>query len=155
MTGHWKRFLGTLVALATAALWLTFYQPDPEYGQKQRLADFSSLLTTLSRSWDRSAVEPILAPTLKHAGPSGATLTTAQPLGRFVGCERLALGDFGDDALSQSPLNRLKTDTVYQGNGRCAFEHGRADVLVGYVKGQDQPQLVLLEVDNVRLFDRL
>lgn len=149
---HWQRFLGTIIALTTAALWFVFFQPEAGDDQKQRLADFSTLLGGVSHGWAAEDLDALMVSSLRDDAHYRPLLATARPLGRFVGCERLNLGDFADDALDQAPLDRLDATTVYQGNGQCAFEKGKARVLVGYVKQQGQPKLALLVIDDVSLF---
>lgn len=151
---HWRRFLGTGIALITVAAWMAFYQPE-EAGndQKRHMANFSTLIDGVSRNWNPDTLNTLMLPKMQEANHYRPMLVEASPLGRFVGCERLQLGLFAEDSLSQPPLDRLETDTVYQGNGRCAFEHGEAYILVGYVREQDEPKLVLLVIEDIRLFD--
>ncbi|MGP4843773.1 hypothetical protein ACTXGQ_06570 [Marinobacter sp. 1Y8] len=156
---HWQRFAGTLVALATVAAWMLFSDLDQKpdnNDQQQRSAMFSEILDTLSKSWEMAELQSTMQPRAL-AGDEASyrdMLESASALGRFVGCERLQLGDFAADALDQPPFNRLNVDTVYQGNGECAFEKGSAYVLVGYLPDDSSHPLVLLEVDHVSLYDR-
>lgn len=150
---HWQRFLGTIIALVTAAAWMLFYQPEAGDDQEQQMASFSKLIDGVSRDWHLEALNNLMLPPMQDADRYRPLLVEASELGRFIGCERLQLGQFAEDSLDQPPLDRLETDTVYQGNGRCAFEHGEAYVLVGYVREQDRPKLVLLVVEDIRLFD--
>ncbi|MAA65227.1 MAG: hypothetical protein CL581_10685 [Alteromonadaceae bacterium] len=156
---HWQRFAGTLVALATVAAWMLFsdldQKPDND-DQQQRSAMFSGILDDLSKSWGMTELQSMMQPRALAADEAvyRDMLESASALGRFVGCERLQLGDFASSALDQPPFNRLDVDRVYQGNGECAFEKGSAYVLVGYLPGASSRPLVLLEVDRVRLYDR-
>ncbi|WP_111494562.1 hypothetical protein [Marinobacter bohaiensis] len=150
----WRRFLGTLVALGGVGLWFVFFAPQsgPELDQTQRLNAFSHLLDGVSHDWSMTDLQRLQHPAVADAIDDRQLVETGQSLGRFVGCGRLGLGDFADDALDQLPLNRLDAATVHQGNGLCAFEYGEAQVLLGYVMTQERPQLVLLEISDVRLF---
>ncbi|WP_148864090.1 hypothetical protein [Marinobacter fonticola] len=150
---HWQRFLGTLIALATAAAWVVFYQPEAGDEQKQQVASFSKLIDGVSRHWNLEVLDDLMLSEMQDANRYQPLLIEASPLGRFIGCERLRLGAFAEDSLDQPPLDRLQAVTVYQGNGRCAFEYGEAYVLVGYVREQDQPKLVLLVIEDIHLFD--
>lgn len=150
----WQRFLGTIIALVVAAAWMIFYQPEAGDDQKQQMRSFSTLINGVSRDWTLPSLNDVTLDRMRDDSRYQALLGTASPLGRFVGCERLQLGQFAEDSLDQPPLDRLQTDIVYQGNGRCAFERGEAYVLLGYVREQDQPKLVLLVIEDIRLFDR-
>ena len=150
---HWQRYLGTLIALVTAAAWMLFYQPQASDDQVQQMEGFSTLIDGVSRDWRLEALNELMLPTMRDTGRYRPLLIQVSALGRFIGCERLQLGQFAEDSLDQPPLDRLEAETVYQGNGRCAFEHGEAYVLLGYVREQDQPKLVLLVVEDIRLFD--
>lgn len=156
---RWQRFAGTLVALATAAAWMIFADVEQAPGnddQQQRSVMFSEILDNLSKRWDMATLEAMMEPRAL-AGEDQAyrdMLDDASALGRFVGCERLQLGDFAADAMGQPPFDRLDVDTVYQGNGQCAFEKGTAYVLVGYLPDHSSRPLVLLEVNRVTLYDQ-
>lgn len=153
---HWQRFLGTIIAVVTAVIWINIYEPETGPNEKQRADYFSQVLDTVSKNWSVSDLKSLMNSRI-YASEQGTYATQFQKLkslGRFLGCERLQLGDFADDALDQPPFNKLDVDAAYQGNGRCAFANGEADVLVGYVKPKDQLELALLKIDNVSLASR-